>query len=138
MEDKSRRDRSRLRRRYWGILLVGLFMVWLQVEDVETTNVLLLAGAANIWGITAFAVRHISSGGTKAFMLGGFFAGVFSPITALIFIVVKAGYHAHGYLDYSTRQLAAMMKYSFLYGLWGVALGFIWGILTLAYNKAEK
>lgn len=109
--------------RWWGLAAGGLTLFWLPVEDTTLTWLGLLAAGWGVWlaGWVAervgYRVRGLSAAWRR--VLAGGLAGLLLPLAALLLVLVKAGLHGHGFLDFSFYQLGWLLVRT---PLW-VALG---------------
>jgi hypothetical protein len=99
--------------RWWGLLAGTISLFWFPVEDV-TLNFLILVSAS--WGIWLAGWMYdrgflkLKSASTLwGMVLAGGLAGLMLPVAALVLVLIKAGLHGHGFLDFSFYQLGQIL-----------------------------
>jgi len=111
----------------WSGLGVGaLTFFWLPKEDVGTVFVSILAASWSVWIGGWLWGRFANRWGVvfRGAAIGGVSGAIFFP-AALILVVIKAGIHDHGFLDYSNYELETLLAYT----SWMVSGGVVAGIL---------
>ena len=93
--------------RWGGLLLLGLLLAWLPLEDVHVGAALTLAALFGLW----LYGRLISERRPSALAHLGWaaLAGAVVPVMALVLMVFKSGLHAHGFSDFSVAQMVAVL-----------------------------
>jgi hypothetical protein len=95
----------------WAAIVLGVFtFLWLPVED---TTIILLLALSTAWCAWAAALVIQQSGTPRQprrLLITGALAGLAVTPTALLFIVLKAGVHDHGFLDFTNRQVVLLVK----------------------------
>jgi hypothetical protein len=88
------------------------FIIWLPFEDTQIWSALALGAGAAVWfGANWFAAPHhrplsrtIGRGGLTNAIIGAV-CGAMAPLLAIALMAVKSGLHAHGFSDFSARQV---------------------------------
>jgi len=95
--------------RWGGLVLFGLLLAWLPLEDVHIGAALTLAALFGLW----LYGRLISEGRLSALAHLGWaaLAGAVVPIMALVLMVFKSGLHAHGFSDFSVAQMLGVLAH---------------------------
>lgn len=92
-----------------GALWMLAFIIWLPFEDTQTWMSLALAAAGCLWlGIRWLTIRSqlTSRLGNLA---AGALLGAAAPLLAITLMALKSGLHAHGFADFTARQLWEVM-----------------------------
>jgi hypothetical protein len=115
--------------RWWGILNGAVTFIWLPAEDIRYGFITFLSA---IWCALFGSWLWIRFGGRwgkiyRGLAVGGASGAGFFPI-ALILAILKAGIHAHGFLDYSNYELEQLLSYTPATVLGGAILGGLIGI----------
>jgi hypothetical protein len=112
--------------RWAGIGLAILFFIWLPIEDTNIVLVLSLSAGFCAW-IAFWRNRTPMRTGRppRLLLTGGMYGLAVTPL-ALILVVVKAGIHAHGFVDFTNEQLILIIKSTPLWVLLGVIGGKIY------------
>jgi hypothetical protein len=96
---------------------------WLPIEDL---NIIFLSVMSLVWclWLAVYAVwRGVLSGRThRLFWLGVLSGFLFFPIS-MLFILFKAGLHAHGFLDFSASQIVRLGWLTLVWILLGGGVG---------------
>lgn len=110
-----------------GILLAGLFIVWLPIEDVDTQYIFPLSVGLNIW----LAANKIINGNIVPvliqFTLAGMITGLLVTPMAIILIAFKSGLHAHGFPDFALIQIYELLATTPWWTLIGILVGAVFG-----------
>ena len=118
-------SRRRLTLRWATLGWAALFFVWLPFEDTNIYSLLglSLAGCAltAVWQID----RQILAGRPRLLLTGGLSGLAVSPF-ALILVLVKAGAHSHGFLDFTNEQLGLILKTTPLWAVIGLAAAWLY------------
>lgn len=112
-----------LRLRWWGLLLGMFTLLWLPIEDVTTTYLVVLSVAWCAWLAALAAWRGwLAQKRWRIVWLGGLAGLCIFPVE-LAFIIFKAGIHAHGFLDFSLYQISRLARLTPLWCMLGGLLG---------------
>lgn len=110
------------RRLRWGSLLLGgMMLFWLPVEDTQFVTPLSFGVA--ICGLGAIALKnrlHILS--AQYIWLGLAAGGAVGPISFLL-MVFKIGLHNHNSPDFTLEQLLGLVKVAPIWGIVGALMG---------------
>lgn len=112
--------------RWSGLALGALTFFWFPIEDTNTTALTVLGLSWSAWGAAWWGTRHperLSRAGQTAAV--GLLAGVFTLPVGMLLVVIKAGLHAHGFLDFSTTQLRAYAARTPLWAVLGALAGWL-------------
>jgi hypothetical protein len=91
-----------------GALWMVAFLLWLPVEDANIWLAIALALGACIW--LAFRFRaHLSHLNLIQWLASGALAGIAAPLLTITLMAFKSGLHAHGFADFTLRQLWAVL-----------------------------
>jgi hypothetical protein len=115
--------KGRLILRWVGICLAILLFIWLPIEDTNVVFVLLLSAGFCSW-IAARWCQAVdrSTSPSRAVLVGAVLGLAVTPF-ALILVVVKAGVHAHGFVDFTNEQLILILKSTPIWVLLGASVG---------------
>jgi len=95
--------------RWWGLLIGVVTLFWLPMEDTTLTLLGLVSAGWGVW-LAGWAVHRswfrldALNGWRRSVMAGGL-SGLLLPAAGLGLVLVKAGLHGHGFLDFSFYQL---------------------------------
>ncbi len=113
--------------RWWGLLAGALTLFWIPIEDTTLTGLRFVSAAWGIW-LAGWSyqrgwlrIKRFDLRWQKA--LAGGSAGLLMTLSALILVLIKAGLHGHGFLDFSFYQLEQMVYWTPV----GVLLGALGG-----------
>lgn len=112
-------------RRWAVILLGGLSLLWLSVEDATALPAAVLGTAASSL-LTLGA--HPSQRSWLALLLAGAIAGAGSAIMAALLMFFKTAWHAHIVPDFPLPMILAMLERAPLWAVAGVLVGAAWGL----------
>ena len=117
--------------RWWGLLTGAVSIFWLPIEDTTLTMLGLISAGWGIWLAgwlfqpSWFQLTRLN--GWQRNAIGGGLSGFLLPLAALLLVLVKAGLHGHGFLDFSFYQLGWLLVRTPLWvglgGLGGWAAG---------------
>ena len=100
--------------RWWGLLAGIISIFWLPIEDITLTFLVLVSASWGIWLAgwidTRTGYRFRSLAATWRKVLAGGLAGLMLPVAAIILVLIKAGLHGHGFLDFSFYQLGQVLS----------------------------
>lgn len=138
---KNLRSTISLRLRLITIGLTIALFIWFPVEDESETILILFA----ISFCTLFAVTLLKSSknqlrtSLRTYILVGILAGAAVSPTALLFMALKTGLHAHPVPDYSKFQIMSVIKQTPIWIISGLLVSIGFGILekTLAIYQEE-
>lgn len=122
---------ARRRLRMVAILLGVVLLIWLPVEDMGETWVLLLAVSLCLWGAARVWVSITGRQGIRAwhFVLIGAVAGLAVPVVGVALMVFKGGLHSHQAPDFTVAQMAGLLLRTPFWGVGGFLIGLGLGIL---------
>lgn len=122
--------------RWWGLGIGAVTFFWLPIEDVGTDFITLLAAAWSVWMGGWLWTRFAKRWGLifRGAAIGGVSGAIFFP-AALILVMIKAGIHDHGFLDYSNYELEALLAYTPWIVLAGMLLGVLISYLLRKWGK---
>lgn len=122
--------------RWWGLINLAVTFVWLPIEDVQFRFITVLSVMWCAWIGGWLWIRFAKRWGTvyRGIAIGGVSGAMFFP-AALALAVVKAGIHAHGFLDYSNFELGRLASFTPEMVLAGVILGLICSFLAKKWGK---
>lgn len=104
---------------FWGIVT----FFWLPIEDTNLTLITILTLGWSAWLGVWLAWRGALAGRENRLVwLGGAAGGLSLPL-AFIFMLIKAGLHGHGSLDFSWYQIGQLASYTPLWAALGAAVG---------------
>ena len=87
-----------------GALWMLAFLVWLPFEDTKTSLALVLAAGACLWlGLRRLMHPHPTK--WLRGLVAGALLGAATPLLAIVLMALKSGLHAHGFADFTLRQL---------------------------------
>lgn len=91
-----------------SIILMFLFLIWLPIEDTHIwASASLAFGAVTLLAVRLFP-RTRSSSWLVALALGSLL-GAALPLLTIFLMAFKSGLHAHGFADFTVRQLSAVL-----------------------------
>lgn len=117
-----------------GLGLLAAFLAWLPAEDVRAGWPLALAAGACAWAAWSVQARRGWQGGRLAAL--GAAAGLAVAPAAVGLMVFKSGLHAHGFPDFTPRQLLAMLSGAPIWCAAGALAG--WLAARLAARLAPR
>lgn len=122
--------------RWWGIFNGAVTFFWLPVEDIRYGFITLLAVIWCAWFGSWLWIRFGNRWGKlyRGVAVGGVSGAMFFP-AVLILAALKAGIHAHGFLDYSNYELEQLLSYSPAMVTGGMIAGGLIGILLEKRGK---
>ncbi len=112
--------------RWSGLALGAVTFLWFPIEDTNTAVLTVLALLWSGWGVAWWGIRRpatVSSGGRAA--AAGALAGLLSLPAGLLLVIIKAGLHAHGFLDFSTTQMGNFATRTPLWAVVGALVGWL-------------
>ena len=105
-----------------GAIWMLAFIAWLPFEDTETWTALLLAAAACIWlGLRRLVTRESSSLWSN--LAAGGLMGAATPLLAITLMGIKSGLHAHGFADFTARQVWEVLNLIPIGAIIGLVVG---------------
>lgn len=88
-----------------GALWMLAFLVWLPFEDTETWMALALGAGGCLWLGTRWLALRSEIVGLVRNLTAGALLGTATPLLAIALMALKSGLHAHGFADFTGRQL---------------------------------
>jgi hypothetical protein len=121
--------------RWWGLAAGAATLFWLPVEDTTLTKLGLVSAAWTVWlagwiDLRPRLRRRLPDEVWRKALAGGL-AGVLLPVIALLLVVLKAGLHGHGFLDFSFYQLGKLLVRT---PIW-VGVGGLGGLLFGKFSR---
>lgn len=117
------------------LLGIGL-LVWLSIEDQNTSFVIIFSGAICTW--LGARILFVLTTNRRQFVAKhvfvGFGAGVILAPIAVFLMAVKTGIHGHGSPDFTIAQIQAVLAKTPYFMLAGALLGLGSGLWRLARN----
>jgi len=118
-----------LRLRWSGLALGALTLAWLPVEDTHTLYLTIISLLWSAWLAGWLSaqpkVRAWLQSGGWAFALLGAAAGLGSALAAVGLVIIKAGLHAHGFVDFSLFQLTQLLARTPIWAVVGGLAGWV-------------
>ncbi len=128
-------NKSPLWLRWWGILWAIVTLLWLPIEDIDTTKLVLVAAGWAIWLGIKLANGTFLAAAPWRFV----WIGILSGFTILVFVfalvLFKAGMHRHGFLDFSFWQLGRVVRQT---PWWVLAGGLAGGMIEIWHKQREE
>lgn len=116
----------------WFAIIWGLFsIIWLPIEDTNSIFLILLSIGWGFLALAALSQRFKSPARAFKLILIGAASGLVIPAAALSFVLIKAGLHRHGFLDFSTTQLFHILGAA---PVW-LLLGLLGGVLLYIFQR---
>jgi hypothetical protein len=109
-----------------SFILILLFLVWLPIEDTHIWASAALAIGAGALLAFHFAPRFRSTSWFGALFMGAMLGGSL-PLLTIFLMAFKSGLHAHGFADFTLRQLSAV--------LYSIPVTILIGLLIAALTK---
>jgi len=99
--------------RWWGLAAGAVTLFWLPVEDTTLIALGLVSAAWVVWlagwiDLRSWLRERLPDNVWRKVLAGGV-AGLLLPLVALLLVVLKAGLHGHGFLDFSFYQLGKLL-----------------------------
>jgi hypothetical protein len=91
-----------------AIIWAFLFFVWLPIEDTQIWASAFLAFGAVAWLALRLGPRFRSVSWLGALTMGGLLGGSL-PLLTIFLMAFKSGLHAHGFADFTIRQLSVVL-----------------------------
>lgn len=112
-----------IRLKWMGLAVIGMFMAWLQIEDVEVTYVIGLAAAGCGWLGMRYGYKKMPRLNVGNYKWIGMVFGIGVAPLAAFLMVFKGGLHAHGFQDFAMVQMLGVLRTTPVWGLVGMGLG---------------
>ena len=128
-------NKSPLWLRWWGILWGIITLLWLPIEDIDTTKLVLVAAGWAIWlGVKLAAGTFLSAVPWRLVWIG-ILSGFTIIVLVFALVLFKAGMHHHGFLDFSFWQLGRVVRQT---PWWVLAGGLAGGMVEIWHKQQEK
>jgi hypothetical protein len=113
-----------------GAIWIIAFLIWLPFEDTETWMVIALAAGGCAWIGLRWVTRRASSPTWPANLAASALLGAIVPIFAIVLMAFKGGLHAHGFADFTARQVWEVLSLIPVSAILGGAAGWVTWVVT--------
>lgn len=114
-------DTYQLRLRWMSILLGGIILFWLPVEDQNFIAAIFFSIAICLLGAFAFVLRKTPK--SRSYVWIGLMAGSGVGLVSFLLMVFKIGLHSHNSPDFSLSQLFQLIEITPIWGIVGSLVG---------------
>lgn len=98
------------------------FIAWLPFEDTEPWTALLLASTGSLWLGLRWLFLRWSFGPWRSLATGALL-GAGTPLIAITLMAIKSGLHAHGFADFTARQVWEVLNLIPIGAILGLVVG---------------
>ena len=130
------------RLRIFALILGVLILLWLPFEDTSLYWVILFAILIGCWGSARLLVAFPGDSrlGLWVYPLCGALAGAAVTPTAIVLMIVKNGFHAHGAPDFTLDHIVSVILRTPVWLVGGSLIGTgigLWQRSKLSQNKPD-
>jgi hypothetical protein len=93
-----------------GVLWMLAFLIWLPFEDTATWMALALGATGCAWLWLRWLFSRTQHVGRRRGLAAGALIGAAIPLMVIALMAVKSGLHAHGFGDFTGRQLWSVLS----------------------------
>lgn len=130
-------NRTPLWLRWMGLLVGGIALIWLPIEDQNIWITNWISAILLSWLATYLVLQQRSSVSFRLKLVIGAIAGLLVTPVSFLLIIFKSGLHAHGFTEFSIHQLLNNLQNSLWWLLLGILVPALLSLVALQNNKRE-